>query len=138
MREILFRGKNKVGGDWVEGFFETTHDGAPLIRSRGLHKWVFADTVGQYTGETDKNGKKVFEGDILKITRKQGGRTKKVKALVKYGNLWEKCAFIVAYKGTAWDYMKDIVDFVDGTKNFEIIGNIHDNPELLEGGGDHE
>ena len=122
MREILFRGK-EFSGDWVYGsFLEGCMDDAALIVKTNKEKMlkhtiaVIPETVGQYTGLTDKNGKKIFEGDIFAHPNK-----KKYKYVV--------------------DWIDDIASFSwfngDGVgfdnKEIEIIGNIHDNPELLGG-----
>ena len=128
MREIIFRGKIKrengvwKRGDWVFGPFTHIEDGgigSAFIYGKGE---VFEETVGQYTGLDDKNGKKIFEGDIVKILFEDG--TYEAGAVV-----WSDAN--ARYKfhspdGAAYG--------IDRTVCMEIIGNIHDNPELLKGG----
>ena len=133
MREILFRGKRK-NGEWVIGYY-TLWNEKHCIYDGVVYYTVIPETVGQYTGLTDKNGKKIFEGDILESPI---GR----KAIVSFGT----------YK--PWS-TKDSDDFEswkltltannDGETELscglgkhcaaylEVIGNIHDNPELLKG-----
>lgn len=127
MREILFRGKRLDNDEWVEGFYSTVYFGngrEPAIIPDEEFKWepfrVNPETVGQYTGLTDKNGKKIFEGDI-----------------VKYGN--SPCLVVFEQRnGTA--YFGIVISEIEtyGFGNYaspdvvEVIGNIYDNPELLE------
>ena len=124
MREILFRGKTTQHNKWVEGAFSMKDCDSPfgeMVYNPSIIKYdepcsgfwfsVIPETVGQFTGLTDKNGKKIFEGDILEFRH---GRTHVVK--------FEDGAFI--FTGTAIP-----VRYAD---KFEVIGNIHDNPELLE------
>ena len=116
MREILFRGKRVDNGEWIYGdFFQDEDTGLYMINLID----VITETVGQYTGLTDKNGDKIFEGDIVEgqdYDEEDG-----------YGVVtWDDGAFWVKnnhYSGTFCDNYYGY--------EFEIIGNIHDNPELL-------
>ena len=126
MREILFRGKTKHG-EWVEGWFVGKTRKAPYnppkektaIISEDLYCYdVIPETVGQYTGLTDANGKKIFEGDILKN-----------KAGYVYGGeyITEVAYDCGEFCGLGFCSIEPC-DF----KYCEVIGNIHDNPELLK------
>ena len=142
MREILFRGR-RDNGEWTEGFIvasrENTYpDGFEMITVDGINYdelenyqpdflsyAVDLETVGQFTGLTDKNGKKIFEGDILKFsyTGKNHGVEGTEAVVFKNGKF-----------GVEWGWHREMVA-LDGFANttIEVIGNIHDNPELLEG-----
>lgn len=137
MREILFRGKSRYTGVWVEGYFSMEVGGIPYIQWLEYDGYyheeaveecaVILDTVGEYTGLTDKNGKKIFEGDIL-IYFVDGEYDVNEKYLVVFDD--DEAAFRTKfyYEGEYMCY-EDIIP----CENFEIIGNIYDNPELLEG-----
>ena len=126
MREILFRGKRKDNGEWVKGSFwdEIPNElgGIAQYGSCVFHH-IDLETVGQFTGFTDKNGAKVFDGDVVKVLQ---GKDKGV-AYVGFENgsfmLYPRTGNI--YERTLWAYWYNDWDV-------EIIGNIHDNPELLE------
>ena len=141
MREILFRGKRVDNGEWVEGFYykakyyrtdKELYDFItvphPNKEGRGNeHFMVISETVGQYTGLTDKNGKKIFEDDIVKVTD-DNGETKYCSCGIGY----------VLFCYGAWYVDSEVSDgLYDVTRNYyiEVIGNIHDNPELLKEGG---
>ena len=131
MREILFRGKQLGNGEWVEG--DLRHGGY-FLNDPSVYICVpFADTimncpvdpntVGQYTGMKDKNGKRIFEGDILE------GRDFEEED--GYG--------VVEWDDGAWEVISEgnwLGTFHNNYNSFEleVIGNIHDNPELMEGG----
>lgn len=126
MREILFRGKRINNGEWVEGFYlytkENTHP--VIIDMKCCSNIIDPETVGEYTGMTDKNGTKIFEGDILQfdyIGRNLGvnGVADVIFKSGKFGVLWG------THKELIW-----LDGFANTTK--EVIGNIHDNPELLK------
>ena len=115
MREILFRGKRVVNGKWVYGSY-ISH--LKRIDNIGALKAlsVIPETVGQYTGLKDKTGKEIYEGDILNIY--QHGRVVVEFAEGCYG-AWDHYGFS-PFRGTLFGC------------GGEIIGNIHENPELLE------
>lgn len=134
MREILFRGKSlgKLHGKFIYGSLGVIDTDLCAI----YHCFEFNDdeiqlvdigTVGQFTGLTDKNGKKIFEGDIVKREYTLWhGETKKTRetqiGVVSYSN--KDCGFCL-------DKVCNLMKPWDGD-TLEVIGNIHDNPELLE------
>ena len=136
MREILFRGQTrrygekvklngeKIKSNWVYGgIFPQNGDGDFAIiyqQKPTVEKYpVYADTVGQYTGLTDKNGTKIFEGDI-----------------VKYGDTVHNVVFEqrngTAYFGLVYSTLETLsFGYYQDLKQIEVIGNIYDNPELV-------
>ena len=129
MREILFRGKRKDNGEWETGSLIIIRDGCSdkevfiADKMTGYHTPVIPETVGQYTGLTDKNGRKIFEGDIIKgkVHEINGYRVR--RGVVEYHGV----GFIMNLEPNSWYDQKNI------PFDCEIIGNIYDNPELLEG-----
>lgn len=124
MREILFRGKplGDLHGKFIYGSLGVLNTDLCAIYHCFEFKddemeLVYINTVGQYTGLTDKNGKKIFEGDIVTMPKYGGGRHKSVV-------YFRKGKFAV--DGSNYGF-KDICP-----KNMKVVGNIHDNPELLE------
>lgn len=132
MHEILFRGKRLDNGEWVEG--DLVHSvykvGDACVGkfgcTLGMHQ-VDPSTVGQYTGLNDKNGKQIFEGDILRWTG-EDGETGKVIVIFAGGSFLLKCVEVLDAPADPFD------EFDRGCQTLEVIGNIHDNQELLKGG----
>lgn len=123
MRKILFRGRRLDNGEWVYGFPYIPNDGVCEIRSNdiGTEQWaVDHKTVGQYTGLEDKNGNMIFEGDIV-LKRTYNG--KKPFAVKFDGGMF--------YAGIGGGSSTATHRYTLEDKQIEIIGNIHDNPELL-------
>ena len=140
IREVLFRGKRKDNGEWIEGgycycdnksyivintrYIPDTRDWdeADYYEENPVYKPVFieviSETVGQYTGLTDKNDTKIFEGNIVRGTDAiHRGRE-------VYGYIDHKNGSFVIVGDLMTHYRW--LDY-----NVEIIGNIHDNPELI-------
>lgn len=126
MREILFRGK-RIDGEWKYGNLivaGTNKDVCYITEFAEQHYRIQTETVGQYTGFTDKNGKKIFDGDIM-VFIKDATRP-----------------FRIAWDGLGWKmFLLDDgrrikyayeIDEIDYMRRSEVIGNIHDNPELLK------
>lgn len=134
MRNILFRGKRLDNGEWVYGFPFSAH--ANLI-VEGIETWdgerhlIGENTVGQFTGLLDKKGNKIFEGDIVKakIIENKWSSSKKYTDVYEVAYHSNFCYFYLKKNGNNllfdgnWSYAVSIE---------EVMGNIHDNPELLE------
>ena len=124
-REILFRGKRADNGEWETGSLVSVRQGCTDERifiadkMTGFNTPILPETVGQYTGLLDKKGKKIFEGDI-----------------VKYGDTVHNVVFEqrngTAYFGLVYSTLETLsFGHYQDLKQIEVIGNIHDNPELL-------
>ena len=125
MRENLYHGKRKDNGEWVEGYYVPVGEyhyiltgKLELVSYLGFeHFLVIPETVGQYIELPDKNGKKIFEGDIVR-----DAETSEVGKIFfdKYTS-----TFVICFENT-------IADF-NASYSLEVIGNIYDNPELIGG-----
>lgn len=140
MREILFRGKRIAGhrdgtkdGTMMYGSLFVDKNGQPKIKwyneqyGTSITSNVNPNTVGQFIGLLDKNGKKIFEGDIVLrsgitwlIAFEKNAFVCKDNTMRTYFALWEQ-----------WEYNWKSAEDISPSDAFEVIGNIHDNPELL-------
>lgn len=142
MRDILFRGKSVNDGNWVQGSLVITTiepaDDTPIKHyhiedmtigvfpdayQSGLSETVDPNTVGQFTGLTDNNGKKIFEGDILYVHDR----------LLKCTAPFHEFRGVVEHKNGKFVIVGDLMThyrWID--YDITVLGNIHDNPELLE------
>ena len=127
MRVIKFRGKKPSNGDWVYGSLVSSKDIDPAIyfqTGNGAVKtmdWVYVkgDTVGQFTSLYDKNGKEIYEGDILEVQ----GTDEKIEVRFVRG------VFAFLWNGN----LDDEAPINTPTQEWaEVIGNIHDNPTLIK------
>lgn len=128
-RKILFRGK-KSNGRWVYGSLVVSENVKPAIyyeEGKGLVKrldWCYVkpDTIGQYTGLKDKNGVKIFEGDIL--------TGQNCRFVVKYDD--QQAEFVAVNSTLPKGFGLPMSQtWIDETKKV-VCGNIHDNPELIK------
>lgn len=135
MREVFFRGKQKDNNEWIEGYYAVQSNHACFAHELKYTHFIFKDifldfnlgglqefevtpeTVGQYTGLIDKNGKRIFEGDIIKADNGHIG------FVTFHNGSFVKCCF--CHVGSINDIYGD---------NETVIGNKYDNPELLKSG----
>jgi len=129
MRDIGFRGKRIDNGEWVYGYYyHSTINGLDYIADfkDTRAEQVDPETVGQYTGLTDKNGKKVYEGDIC---RDKLGETRKVVFIESWGAFATRLIWGLDADGNPVKVFGGSRNFWNDSTDYEVIGNIHDNPE---------
>jgi len=126
MREIIFRGRME-NGTWIEGDLRQYPSGKKAIRSDAIGHTMPVDpeTVGQYTGLEDMNGRRIFEGDIL--MHKTCNGISIIDGVV-VAERWN-CSCCDGVYGFSMDG-----DDLRDHKRCIVIGNIHDNPELMDEG----
>lgn len=127
MREIKFRGKRLDNGEWVDGFVLFSQDKSEavitiLTATESVCENVDPATVGQFTGFHDSNSKRIYDGDIVKFLAHDG-----------LGNELEDQQGAVKFKfGSYLIGGYNMCDILLNDDEAEVIGNIHDNPELLK------
>lgn len=147
MRETLFRGKRSdidrfVYGDLFHDYDVFGHITASyiyefdLMHGRSFQMEVDPETVGQFTGLLDKNGRKSYEGDIIKSHYANVAKPYLVETIVFHGGKFAS-EYSLSGSGKSWVPLADGIKHVSFDTSiymteFEIIGNIHENPELLE------
>mgnify|MGYP000855595869 CR=1 FL=1 len=148
-REILFRGKDKATNQWVYGDY-THNEGLNChYISRNVNntsrkaREVNPDTIGQYTGLKDKNGKKIFEGDILRFKVPDGTIRHFVVEWASEDRILRPLSNFVpdgnpirisgwCFNWNGYRLYPSVIDGVPDNEVMEIVGNIHDNPELMK------
>ena len=140
MREILFRGQTRRKGEkvrmdgtpvesnWVYGgVLQGTGDHSIIYQTEPdiEKKVVYTDTIGQFTGLTDKNGTKIFEGDIVEYTTKLSRNTEEIVNVYEIKYSKEQARFIAFLPNGVFDPV--------AMRYGKVIGNIYDNPELIGG-----
>lgn len=132
MREILFRGKEVESGDWYYGdIFHSSVDVDTVrihdYRNRANVK-IIPETLGQFTGLTDKNGVKIFEGDIVEYET-----GKKVRIGRVFFSDFRSSFSVTAGKNGSARINNDLYNYIQNRNSVIVIGNIYDNPELIGG-----
>lgn len=148
-RGIEFRGKLSHSGAWVFGSLLKIGKSYHILRDNDMYEdghhicqeidyptWVAPDTVGEFTGMKDKHGKKIFEDDVVR--RKDSAFGYVDTGVVKYD--CHLGAFVLEYDSYGRTYQSTFKDgfsdndgkcTIEGTYSYEVIGNVHDNPDLL-------
>lgn len=148
-REILFRGKSILTGSFIEGNLVIDRNRETFIvwfnhKQKECWTSIYPYSVGQYTGLTDKNGNKIFEGDILHLTIPDGSIRHFVvewaneSRTLKPLNGFRHDSNPIRISGWCFNWeghrlYPSVIDGVPDNERMEIVGNIHDNPELLKG-----
>lgn len=148
-REIKFRGKSIRSDEWCYGSLSIYEDECDIagydVFGEGIYDWrdetVDPDTVGQYTGLRDKNGKEIYEGDIVEwlffyIVCSSNGANGDREELLKGVIEWRQGGFVFRvlendFENAGWYSISDLN--TETQTDVEVIGNIYDNPELLKG-----
>lgn len=122
MREIEFRAKH--GKEWVYGDLHLLSKMPHIHTDPFTKKSINIETIGQYTGLKDKNGKEIYEGDIVESISGKIGYVIFLQQEMGYVVVWDNCDTRLGHRNRGGSYEYD--------GSIEVIGNIHDNPELVK------
>lgn len=151
-RTNKFRGFNIISNEWVYGSLlkigdnyhilgdnDMCEDGHHIRQESDFPTWVDPNTIGQFTGLYDKNGKEIYDGDIIYSEFPDGSKT---NCLIGWNEenscfgLMDEYNYRSKLEGYDFPRFDNAIfcNFLKHSKKFEVIGNIYDNPELLKGG----
>lgn len=142
MREIIFRGKRVDNGEWIEGSLWIYCGVYKILTPGNVVGWdVYPESVSQYIGKVDKNGKKIFGGDLLDGFQYPFYHEARSEHNYFAEVVWfdDNCAFGLYTHKHPTSSVSGIsdgnADYIEGfdPEDWVVIGNIHDNPELLGG-----
>lgn len=128
MRDInqigKFRGQRKDNGEWIDGYLFVIWEKAYILwgTTNGVPNMieVIPETVGEFTGLPDRNGKEIYEGDVIKNILNDGTVNRDI---VEWNNKMFRFVIRDIKDSVSWGF--------DDTNNFEVIGNVFENPELI-------
>ncbi|WP_301345918.1 MULTISPECIES: YopX family protein [Muribaculaceae] len=130
MKTIKFRAKTTANGHWVYGSLINHGNGLFSISNRKSNTWVQEDSIGQFTGLPDRNGKEIYQGDIITVN----GRYPRVVlwdkvswAIIPCELYNDKHFWVMNLQHPGNDWWEEFADEI------EVVGNMYDNPELLNG-----
>ena len=134
-REIKFRGKRKDNGEWIYGYYVRDCENSLIIviGEKALYNLhiphqVIPESVGQYTGLKDKNGKEIYIGDVVQDKYDIKGNPEIDTGRIDFIN---GCT-CVTYFDLDEDEQRQYYPAYNGLKYYEVIGNVHENPELIK------
>lgn len=127
-RTIKFRGKSADNGKWITGYYYHECGNTYIVEdrqslsetSRNVPYVVIPETVGQFTGLFDNNGKEIYEGDILFMGNDE------------YENIYNKVGIKDGCFGYIGEYSGELLPFCNYNVTEEVVGNIYDNPDLIK------
>lgn len=134
MRPIKFRGRDVITGNWAYGYYYPSNGHSIIRDDKNAECIVMPETVGQLSGLLDKNGKEIYEGDLVNVSVGSGFQKITIIGKVEYET--QACAFWIKWRdGKASRYHEMKADSGGDyfqSNYYEVIGNVFQNPELLK------